>query len=99
MNDDDGLALALDVGGTTIKAEHRRPVPRRPRGGCLEAIASAAAIARRYTGLSGSRVTGAHDVAARLSTGAVARQVWQDAVEALADGLAIVSLLVGPAWW
>ena len=69
------------------------------RDGCLEAIASAAAIARRCTGLSGSRVTGAPDVAARLSTGAVARQVWQDAVEALADGLAIVSLLVGPAWW
>src|SRR5204862_5770876 len=67
------------------------------RDGCLEAIASAAAIARRYTGLSGSHVTGAHDVAARLSTDAVARQVWHDAVEALADGLGIVSLLVGPA--
>jgi glucokinase len=67
------------------------------RDGCLEAIASAAAIARRYTGLSGNHVTGADDVAARLSTDAVARQVWQDAVEALADALAIVSLLVGPA--
>jgi glucokinase len=50
------------------------------RDGCLEAIASAAPIARRYTGLSGSHVTGAHDVAARLSTDAVARQVWQDAL-------------------
>jgi glucokinase len=67
------------------------------RDGCLEAIASAAAIARHCTGLSGSHVTGAHDAAARLSTDAVARQVWPDAVEALADGLAIVSLLVGPA--
>jgi glucokinase len=67
------------------------------RDGCLEAIASAAAIARRYTGLSGNEVAGARDVAARLSTDAVARQVWQDAVEALADGLGIVSLLVGPA--
>ena len=67
------------------------------RDGCLEAIASAAAIARRYAGLSGSHVTGADDVAARLSTDAAARQVWQDAVEALADALAIVSLLVGPA--
>ena len=67
------------------------------RDGCLEAVASAAAIARRYTALSGSHVAGAQDVAARLGTDAVARQVWQDAVEALADGLAIVSLLVGPA--
>ena len=67
------------------------------RDGCLESIASAAAIARRYADLSGTHVTGAHDVAARLSTDAVARQVWQDAVEALADGLAVVSLLVGPA--
>jgi glucokinase len=67
------------------------------RDGCLEAIASAAAIARRYTALSGRHVTGAQDVAARLGTDAVARQVWQDAVEALADGLSTVSLLVGPA--
>jgi len=67
------------------------------RDGCLEAVASAAAIARRYTGLSGNHVTGAHDVAARLSTDAVARQVWHDAVDALADALAVVSLLVGPA--
>jgi glucokinase len=67
------------------------------REGCLEAIASAAAIARRYSDLSGRQVTGAHEVAARLSTDPAARQVWQDAVEALADGLAIVSLLVGPA--
>jgi glucokinase len=67
------------------------------RDGCLEAVASASAIARRYTDLSGSHVTGARDVAARLSTDALARQVWQEAVEALADALAIVSLVVGPA--
>ena len=64
------------------------------RDGCLEAIASAAAIARRYTGLSGNPVAGAHDVAARLNTDPVA---GQEAVEALADGLGIVSLVVGPA--
>jgi glucokinase len=65
--------------------------------GCLEAVASAAAIARRYTSLSGNDVTGAYDVAERLSTDAVARQVWQDAVDALADALGILSLLVSPA--
>ena len=47
--------------------------------------------------LSGNDVTGAHDVAERLSTDAVARQVWQDAVEALADALDILSLVVSPA--
>ena len=67
------------------------------RDGCLEAIASAAAIARRYTDLSGNHVAGAHDVADRLGTDAAARQVWQDAVEALADAIGIVSLVVGPA--
>ena len=67
------------------------------RDGCLEAVASAAAIARRYTGLSGNYVTGARDVAERLSTDTVAGQVWQDAVEALADALAILSLVVNPA--
>jgi glucokinase len=66
------------------------------RDGCLEAVASAAAIARRYTGLSGNHVTGARDVAARLSTDPDARQVWQEAVEALADALGIVSLVVAP---
>jgi glucokinase len=65
--------------------------------GCLEAVASAAAIGRRYTVLSGKEVTGAHDVSDRLSTDAVARQVWQEAVEALADALGIVSLVVSPA--
>ncbi len=67
------------------------------RDGCLEAIASAAAIARRYGALTGSRVTGADEVVARLDSDAVAREVWQEAVEALADALAVVSLLVGPA--
>ena len=67
------------------------------RDGCLEAVASAAAIARRYTGLSGNDVTGAQDVVERLGTDAVARQVWQDAVEALADALDILSLVVSPA--
>ena len=67
------------------------------RDGCLEAIASAAAIARRYTERSGHHVAGAHEVAARRSTDDDARQVWQEAVEALADALGMVSLLVGPA--
>jgi glucokinase len=67
------------------------------RDGCLETVASATAITRRYAAVSGNEVTGAIDVAARLSVDAAARQVWQDAVEALADGIDILSLVVGPA--
>lgn len=65
--------------------------------GCLEAVASASAIARRYAELSGHRVDGALDVAGRLDHDQVARQVWQDAVDALADGLATVSVLLSPS--
>jgi glucokinase len=67
------------------------------RDGCLEAVASAAAIARHYTARSGNEVTGARDVAERLDSDAVAREVWQDAVEALADALGVLALVVGPA--
>ncbi len=66
------------------------------RDGCLEAVASAAAIARRYTSLSGKAVTGAREVAERLSTDDVARLVWHDAVDALADALDILSLVLSP---
>ncbi|MEU8421627.1 ROK family protein [Micromonospora sp. NPDC048835] len=62
------------------------------RPGCLEAIASAAAIGRRYAELAGgaadAAVTAA-EVAERAAAGEpLASQVWQEAVEALADGLA-----------
>jgi glucokinase len=67
------------------------------RDGCLEAVASASAIARHYTARSGNAVAGAREVAARLDHDPVARQVWQEAVEALADAIGIVALLVGPA--
>ncbi|MEU7777060.1 ROK family protein [Micromonospora parva] len=62
------------------------------RRGCLEAIASAAAIGRRYAELAGpsadAAVTAA-EVAERAATGEpLAGQVWQEAIDALADGLA-----------
>ena len=96
-----GGRLVTGHRGETAEIGHLTVRPGVPcacgRDGCLEAVASAAAIARRYTELSGSRVTGAHDVAARLGTDVAARQVWQEAVEALADALGIVSLVVAPA--
>ncbi|MEU4566448.1 ROK family protein [Micromonospora sp. NPDC023956] len=59
------------------------------RVGCLEAVASAAAIGRRYAELSGVPGSTAADVAERAVAGEeLAREVWSSAVEALADGLA-----------
>ena len=54
--------------------------------GCLESLASASAIARRYAGDRGG-VTAA-EVAVRAATGEpLAAEVWRDAVAALAGGL------------
>jgi glucokinase len=56
--------------------------------GCLESVASASAIGRRYAELSGIADAAAFDVAARSAAGEpLAESVWRDAVEALADGL------------
>ncbi|GAA1737629.1 ROK family protein [Isoptericola hypogeus] len=65
--------------------------------GCLEAVASAAAIARRYTDASGIQVPGARDVLAAMEDGdAVARAVWDEALDALALGLSHVVALLAP---
>jgi len=56
--------------------------------GCLESIASASAVGRRYVELSGEQGVTAHDVAVRAAAGeALANTVWTEAVEAFADGL------------
>nr|WP_231935224.1 ROK family protein [Micromonospora viridifaciens] len=58
------------------------------RPGCLEAVASASAIGRRYAELAGAPATAA-EVADRAAAGEpLADRVWREAVEALADGLA-----------
>lgn len=56
------------------------------RVGCLETIASASSIARRYAAITGRPASGARDVAAAVAAGdAVAQQIWADAVDALAQ--------------
>lgn len=56
--------------------------------GCLESVASASAVGRRYVELSGQEGVTAHDVATRAAAGeALANTVWTEAVEAFADGL------------
>jgi glucokinase len=58
--------------------------------GCLETVASAAAIAKRYTSATGLKGAGAAEVATRARGGdLVAVDVWREAVDALADGLLI----------
>ena len=69
--------------------------------GCLETIASAAAIARRYTERTGRAVSGALDVAGLLGSGSGpgdpdARVVWDEAVDALAFVLAMTAAVAAP---
>jgi glucokinase len=65
--------------------------------GCLEALASAAAIARRYAERSGCRVSGAADVLQRLERGdRDAAWVWDDALDLLAWGVSVLTGVVAP---
>ncbi|WP_018254694.1 ROK family protein [Salinispora mooreana] len=98
-----GIAAAHVIDGTAAAGAHGAAgelghILVRPGGprcgcgqaGCLEAIASAAAVARRYAELAGSTPgPSAAEVAARAAAGdPLAQQVWTEAVAALADGLA-----------
>jgi glucokinase len=65
--------------------------------GCLETIASAGAIARRYARASGIDVPGAREVLEAARQGdPIAASVWGDALDALADALARLSAVIAP---
>ncbi|MEU4763925.1 ROK family protein [Actinosynnema sp. NPDC023794] len=65
--------------------------------GCVEARASSASIARRYTERTNRQVDGAADVARLLAEGDDdAAVVWREAVDALAKGILLVAALLGP---
>lgn len=65
--------------------------------GCLEAVASAAAIARRYTAATGTPVAGSREVLAAADDGdRAARAVWDEALDALALGLSHAVALLAP---
>lgn len=64
--------------------------------GCLEAVASARAIAVRYSELSGTQVDSAAQVLDRLSDDEHAYRVWEDALEALAMTLSWTAALLAP---
>lgn len=104
-----GIAAALRLGGRSYAGRglagelgHTVVIPDGPachcgNHGCLEAIASAGAIVRRFERESGRRVDGAREVLRLTHDGdALARQVWDDALAALAVGLAQLTALVAP---
>ncbi|WP_159921616.1 MULTISPECIES: ROK family protein [Nocardia] len=96
-----GISGTLSVGGRLVRSSYGQVgeyghVPVRRAGGlpcpcgntgCVETIASGAAIARAYTRRTGRETTGAAEVFALMSTDPDAAAVVEDAVEALADGL------------
>ncbi|MEU8258728.1 ROK family protein [Micromonospora inaquosa] len=92
----DGMAAvgahgaAGEIGHILVRPDGPRCGCGRP--GCLEAVASASAIGRRYAELTGETTDApvtAAEVAERAATGEqLAGQVWREAIAALADGLA-----------
>lgn len=104
-----GIAAALMVDGHELHATgyageigHAVVEPDGPpcgcgQRGCLEAVGSAAAIARRYAERAGEPVSGALEVATRMQAGdAIAQQVWDDAIGALATALTMAVVLLAP---
>jgi len=99
-------SLILDgrphLGGGYAGEIGHSPVAEGPRcacgaRGCLEAIASAGAIARRYAERTGVEVDGARGVLARAEDGdADAREVWESAVDALGFAVAQLAATVAP---
>ena len=65
--------------------------------GCLETVASAAAVTRAWAEASGDPEADAADCARAVEAGDKrAQQVWADAIAALADGLIVVQSLLDP---
>ncbi|XVV12331.1 ROK family protein [Actinoplanes sp. CA-131856] len=101
-----GIAAALVVGGAGYAGAHGAAgelghIVVRPGGnpcgcgqrGCLEAHTSAKAVGRRYAELSGRPGATAFDVVSHLETDDLARTVWHETVDVLADGLVIAQAL------
>lgn len=103
-----GIAGALLVGGVPYTAGGyageigHSPIADGPvcacgARGCLEAVASAGAIARRYREATGIAPDGAKDVIARAAAGdEVAAGIWDSALDALTMSLAQLTAVVAP---
>ncbi|GAA1565291.1 ROK family protein [Streptomyces globosus] len=65
--------------------------------GCLETLASASAVSRAWAAACGDPDADAADCARAVTAGdAAARRIWQEAVDALADGLVTAITLLDP---
>lgn len=65
--------------------------------GCLEAVASAGAISRRYTDATGEVVDGAREVIARAAAGDdQAARIWNEALDALTLSIAQLTAVIAP---
>ncbi len=102
-----GIAGALLVNGRPYTADgYAGEIGHSPIGewpcpcgarGCLEAIASAGAIARRYSEATGTEVQGAKEVIARAGDGdESAARVWNEALDALALSIAQLTAVIAP---
>lgn len=105
-----GAAVMIDgrpyIGAHGLGGElgHMAIEPRGPmcgcgRPGCLEALASAGHVSARYGVMTGStEPVSAEGVAERAATGedAVAGQIWSQAIDALAIGIANYAALLDP---
>ncbi|MDQ0895092.1 ROK family protein [Agromyces ramosus] len=103
-----GVAAALVTAGHTITGAlgaggefgHIPVVPggeECPCGqhGCFEVYASGGGVARRYRARGGA-ARSSREIVARLGSDPLADEVWNDAVRVLAQGLAILTLLLDP---
>ncbi|ANW18960.1 ROK family protein [Streptomyces clavuligerus] len=105
-----GIAGAIGIGGAIEAGAHGYAgeighVVIRPDGpdcgcgqrGCLETLASAAAVSRAWAEASGDPEADAADCAKAVASGDPrARAVWHDAVDALAAGLVTALTLLDP---
>ncbi|MEU0038041.1 MULTISPECIES: ROK family protein [unclassified Streptomyces] len=105
-----GIAGAIGINGAVEAGAHGFAgeighIVVRPRGtacpcgqhGCLERYASAAAVSQAWAEASGSPDADAADCAKAVESGDPrAVRVWQDAVDALADGLVTALTLLDP---
>jgi len=102
-----GIAGALLIGGRPYTAGgYAGEIGHSPIGewpcpcgarGCLEAVASAGAIARRYREATGTAVAGAQEVLALAAAGdEAAARIWDDALDALTLSIAQLTAVLAP---
>jgi glucokinase len=102
-----GISGAMFVGGTLVRNRYAGEIGHIDVGadvdcacgarGCLEAVASGAAIARQYHRAGGEHLPGAREVLRRRAAGdPIAERVWDEAVTALARALATYISLLAP---